>query len=76
MTARCGFCALLKRYLAHRGIPFTEVDIDRDPAAAAQLERWTGGYRTVPTVLIGGRVLVNPRGPEVLAALEPSTLES
>ena len=73
---RCGFCALLKRYLDYRAIPYREVNVDRDDAAAEQLERWTGGYRTVPTVRIGERVLVNPKGPEVEAALADATSPS
>jgi len=68
-TARCGYCLLLKRFLDYRHVAYDEIDVDRDPQAAAQLEAWTGGYRTVPTVELGGRVLVNPRGPDVLAAL-------
>ena len=76
VTARCGFCALLKRYLDYRAIPYREVNVDLDEAAAEQLERWTGGYRTVPTVRIGERVLLNPRGPEVEAALASANAAS
>jgi mycoredoxin len=68
-TSRCGYCVLLKRYLDFRGIVYQEVNIEDDPALQRQLEEWTGGYRTVPTVQIGEQVLVNPRGPEVEAAL-------
>ncbi len=68
-TTRCGYCVLLKRYLDYRSIPYDEVDIDHDHAAAARLERWTGGYRIVPTAVIGDRVLVNPKGSEVEGAL-------
>ena len=68
-TSRCGYCVLLKRYLNFRGIAYEEVNIEDDPALQRQLEEWTGGYQTVPTVQIGEQVLVNPRGPDVEAAL-------
>jgi glutaredoxin len=60
---------LLKRYLDYRDIAYQEINVDLDHAAAERLERWTGGYRTVPTVRIGDRVLINPKGPEVEEAL-------
>jgi len=68
-TNHCGYCVLLKRYLDFRGITYQEVNVEDEPALQRQLEQWTGGYQTVPTVQIGELILVNPRGPEVEAAL-------
>jgi mycoredoxin len=68
-TSRCGYCVLLKRYLDYRGIDYQEINVEDEPELQRQLEEWTGGYQTVPTVRIGELVLVNPRGPEVEAAL-------
>ena len=51
-TSWCGDCKRTKRILAQKGIPFTEIDIDADPAAAAQVISWSGGRRVVPTLTI------------------------
>jgi glutaredoxin len=68
-TSRCGYCLLLKRYLSYRQIEFDEVNVDDRPEEQARLNGLTGGTQTVPTVVVGDQVLVNARGPEVLAAL-------
>ncbi len=47
----------------------TEADIGRDPAAAAAARRVARGNETVPTVVVGGRALVNPSLDEVLTAV-------
>jgi glutaredoxin len=38
-TAWCGACAKARAYLRQRGIAFDDKDIERDPAAAAELAR-------------------------------------
>ena len=40
-------------------VPYEEVDIEEVPEAGAQLEQWTGGYRTVPTFDIDGQIVVD-----------------
>ena len=59
LTVWCGTVYAAKRYLEQRGISYTEVDIEQVPEAAAQLEAWTGGYRTVPTFDIDGQIIVD-----------------
>ena len=44
----CGPCAGLKRRLTTMDLPFTEVDITQDPAAAARLKE--AGFTTVPVL--------------------------
>lgn len=68
-TSWCPFTRRVRSYLEERGIPWEEVDVEADESAARQVEAWNGGARTVPTVLIGDRVLVNPRAPQLDAAL-------
>ncbi len=58
-TRWCGSCRLAKSYLASKGIAFAEIDIETSPGAAQLVERWSGGYRTVPTIVIGDRVVVD-----------------
>ncbi len=72
-TTWCGYCRRLKRQLEEHGVSCTEIDVDRHTHHGARIVALTGGARTVPTVEIGGRMLVNPSLPEVLAALEESS---
>ena len=68
-TTWCGHCKRLLRQLEEADIPFRIVDIDEEPQHGARIEAKTGGYRTVPTLDIGGDLLVNPTIAEVQAAL-------
>ena len=69
-TSWCGFCRRLKSQLARAGIEMSEVDIERDPAAAEYVMSVNGGYQTVPTVVFpDGRALVNPSADQVRARL-------
>ena len=65
-TPWCGFCRNLKRQLAQAGIELTEVDIERDEAAAEFVMSVNGGNQTVPTVLFpDGTALTNPSAAQV-----------
>lgn len=56
-TPTCRFCRATKRYLRERGIPFKEVDVSRDPAAARDMVR-RSGQSGVPVIDIGGKIVV------------------
>jgi mycoredoxin len=65
-TTWCGYCRRLKSQLAREGIAIAEIDIERDPAAAAYVEQVNGGFQTVPTVLFAdGSTMTNPSVREV-----------
>lgn len=65
-TPWCGYCRRLKSQLAREGIELTEVDIERDPAAADYVMSVNGGNQTVPTVLFpDGTALTNPSAAQV-----------
>lgn len=66
----CGFCSALKRRLRSAGIPFTEVNIWSDEAAAAYVRSVARGNETVPTMQIGDTALVNPSLGQVLDAMQ------
>ena len=69
-TQWCAFCRRLKSQLARDGITMTEVDIERDPAAADYVMSVNGGNQTVPTVVFpDGSVLVNPSAAQVKKAM-------
>jgi mycoredoxin len=75
-TPWCGFCKNLKRQLGKAGVEVTEVDIERDEAAAAFVMSVNGGNQTVPTVLFpDGSTLVNPSANQVQAKLAELTAE-
>jgi len=50
-TRWCFHSRRTKALLGQLGVPFEDVDIERDPEAARRLEAWNGGYRSVPTVV-------------------------
>ena len=68
-TEWCGHCRRLKRQLEGAGISYREVDVDVERRYGDRIVEATGGYRVVPTVEVGGRLLVNPTVDEVEAAL-------
>ena len=58
-TAWCPDCRRARAWLSSRNIPYTEVDITANPAAAKQVEAWNHGNRTTPTFEINGKVITD-----------------
>ena len=56
-TPTCPWCNRAKTYLRGKGIPFREVDVSRDAAAARELVRRTG-QMGVPVIVVGNRPIV------------------
>lgn len=54
-TPWCGDCRRAKSFMKERGVVFSEVNIENDPAAAALVIEANNGKRKVPTFEIGGR---------------------
>jgi len=70
-TTGCGACRLVKRVLDEVGREYEWIDIDRIPEAAELVIEPNAGFRSVPTIVFpDGRVLVEPRRHELLAALD------
>ncbi len=65
----CGFCAMLQRSLDSHGISYDALNIWDDPEAAAFVRSVADGNETVPTVVVGGRAMVNPSIQQVLEAM-------
>jgi glutaredoxin len=61
-TAWCGVCKKLEGYLQRKGVEYAAKDIEKDPAAAAELraKATRAGVRTgsVPVIDVGGELLV------------------
>jgi mycoredoxin len=68
-TTWCGYCRRLKRQFDEAGIAYQEIDVDVEEHYGDRIVEATGGYRTVPTVQIGERLLVNPTLKEVERAI-------
>jgi glutaredoxin len=58
-TDWCPACRRARAYLKVNNIPFEEVNITRDRAAAARVRAMTGGHESTPTFEVGGSVVVN-----------------
>ena len=69
-TTWCGYCRRLKLQLDQAGLPFREIDIERDADAARFVENVNGGNQTVPVIKFpDGRTATNPSLAEVKAGL-------
>lgn len=68
-TNWCAATQMVRRYLDRSGIPYIYHNMDVDPQAARQVEWWTGGFRSHPTIQIGGNILVEPSMDELRSAL-------
>jgi mycoredoxin len=69
-TTWCGYCVRLKKLMQMEGITYSEVDIERDEAAADVVMNANGGNRTVPTLVFAdGSALTNPSIDQVKAQL-------
>jgi glutaredoxin 3 len=56
-TLTCSWCRRAKRYFKDRGVPFKEINIERDPEAARDIVRKTG-QTGVPVIKIGSKWIV------------------
>jgi mycoredoxin len=56
-TSWCGWCKKTRSWLDSQGVRYTDHDIERDAAAAAEMRDLTGGDSGVPVVVIDGEVI-------------------
>ena len=70
-TTWCGFCRRLKLQMDAAGVRYMEVNIERDPEAAAFVEGVNSGNRTVPTLRFADdSALTNPTLAQVTTKLD------
>jgi glutaredoxin len=50
-TAWCPYCRKAREFFARQGIRYTELDVDKSPAARTEYQRM--GARGVPVILVG-----------------------
>ncbi len=68
-TTTCPYCASVKQYLSSRGVAYTERNVERDGAAAAEMVRLSG-QQGVPVTRIDDEIIIGfdrPRLDEALA---------
>ncbi len=65
----CPFCMNLRLGLLLRRVDINQVNIWKDPDAAALVRSVADGNETVPTVVIEGEAMVNPTPGQVASAL-------
>jgi len=58
-TDWCPACRRARAYFKVNNVPFEEVNITRDRAAAATVRSLTGGVESTPTFDVGGKIVVN-----------------
>jgi mycoredoxin len=51
---------MVRRYLDRLDIPYIYRDMEHDLDSARQVQWWTGGSFSHPTIQIGGQILVEP----------------
>ena len=73
-TPTCTYCAAAKRWFKEHGVQYTEHDVSRDPAQAAEMYRLTG-QNGVPVIRVGGQLMVG-FDPLQLARLIPANPEA
>ncbi|HTQ13948.1 MAG TPA: glutaredoxin 3 [Rhizomicrobium sp.] len=52
-TPICPYCVRAKHLLKKKGVAVEEIDVFMDSDARAQMERKSGGCRTVPQIFVG-----------------------
>ncbi len=69
----CGACHQAMKYLKSRGIPFVEKDVEKDPAAAREMQAKLAkaGLRagSIPVIDVRGKVMVGFNAAEIDSAL-------
>ncbi|MCF6278205.1 MAG: glutathione S-transferase N-terminal domain-containing protein, partial [Anaerolineales bacterium] len=61
-TPTCSYCRKAKQYFRSKQVPFRDVDVSRDQAAARDMVR-RSGQQGVPVIDIGGKIIVGLLAP-------------
>ncbi|MCB0029198.1 MAG: NrdH-redoxin, partial [Anaerolineales bacterium] len=60
-TNWCPDCHRSKQFLGDQRVPYTYIDIEKDPEAMAYVEKVNKGSRSIPTIVFAdGDILVEP----------------
>lgn len=56
-TVTCGYCVSAKTLLESKDVPYETIYVDKDPAQLQKMLAITDGKRTVPQILINGKLI-------------------
>jgi glutaredoxin len=73
-TSWCPGCRRARAWFQARNLKFIEIDIDTNPAAAAQVKKWNKGNRSTPTFNIEGTIISQFNEILILEALKEHAL--
>lgn len=59
-TNWCADTQKVRRFLDRQGVPYVYHNMEKDQSAARQVQWWTGGSLSHPTIQVGGQILVEP----------------
>ena len=65
----CPDCKKARKYFADHGITYREVDVTKNPKAAAQVREWADGNLVTPTFDIDGKIIVDWKQEEIEKAI-------
>lgn len=65
----CPDCTRSKRVLSRLGVVYSEIDIDTVVGASEAMRMANGGSGKIPTIIVDGRVLIEPTDRELESAL-------
>ena len=69
-TVWCPDCKRAKQFLGDQRIPYINIDIEKDPAAMAYVEKVNNGIRSIPTIIFpDGDILGEPSNAALAAKL-------
>lgn len=69
-TSWCPECRRARTWLKTHNLPYTEIDIDTNPAGAMQVKQWANGTRTTPLFDIDGTIIIRFDEPKLTALLK------
>lgn len=72
-TSACPWCRRTKKYLAAKGLSFTEVDVERDEEALEQMVETTG-WKAAPVLKVGEAWILGFDPPAIERALSRAGL--
>lgn len=73
----CPDCRRAKQFFGEQRIPYTYIDIEKDPTAMALVEQVNQGKRIIPTIFFpDGSILVEPSNAQLARKLEVKTQAS
>jgi glutaredoxin len=67
-TNACAYCKMVKTYLTHKGVQYTEVNIDNEPDKRKEAWNISGAY-TVPITIINDKIVIGWKPGELAKAI-------